>query len=157
MGHPGGGRTRITQRYIRYFNVLNFIPFDGNSLHTIFARISTWFLSRFSSSVRGRQGHESIVMRTDNVKIQWNLCQKSKLRWDQLPSSMPMRLNQQDKKNEMKLIRTPDASVLPDGTCLFSLPYGGKFSADPSSKNISCSSYSRKWPWIPRDNKRDVS
>ena len=52
MGHPGGGRTRITQRYVRYFNVLNFIPFDGNSLHTIFARISTWFLSSFTSSVK---------------------------------------------------------------------------------------------------------
>lgn len=28
MGPPGGGRARITQRYVRYFNLINFVPFE---------------------------------------------------------------------------------------------------------------------------------
>ena len=28
MGPPVGGRTRITQRYVRHFNLINFVLFD---------------------------------------------------------------------------------------------------------------------------------
>lgn len=35
MGPPGGGKTRITQRYVRHFNVLNFVPFDNDSLNRV--------------------------------------------------------------------------------------------------------------------------
>ena len=32
MGPPGGGRTFITQRYVRHYNLLNFVPFNNESL-----------------------------------------------------------------------------------------------------------------------------
>ena len=35
MGPPGGGRTRISNRYARHFNVLSFVPFDDASLAEI--------------------------------------------------------------------------------------------------------------------------
>ena len=56
MRPPGGGRTKITQRYIRYFNLLNFVPFDNESLRTIFSRISDWFLLQFPGQVKALSG-----------------------------------------------------------------------------------------------------
>ena len=44
MGPPGGGRTRITQRYVRHFNVLGFVPFDKDSLTRVFSTIVQWCL-----------------------------------------------------------------------------------------------------------------
>ncbi|CEG43665.1 axonemal dynein heavy chain [Plasmopara halstedii] len=52
MGPPGGGRTRITQRYVRYFNLINFVPFDDDSLRTIFTKITDWFLRTFAHSLK---------------------------------------------------------------------------------------------------------
>ncbi|KAG7377648.1 hypothetical protein PHYPSEUDO_011184 [Phytophthora pseudosyringae] len=52
MGPPGGGRTRITQRYVRYFNLINFVPFDNDSLRAIFTRITDWFLLSFPQAVK---------------------------------------------------------------------------------------------------------
>lgn len=52
MGPPGGGRTKITQRYIRYFNLVNFVPFDNDSLKTIFAKITDWFVMNFPGAVK---------------------------------------------------------------------------------------------------------
>ncbi|KAJ0395885.1 hypothetical protein P43SY_002016 [Pythium insidiosum] len=52
MGPPGGGRTRITQRYVRYFNLLNLVPFDTESLKSIFSRITDWFLLHFAGAVK---------------------------------------------------------------------------------------------------------
>ncbi|KAL3667786.1 hypothetical protein V7S43_007337 [Phytophthora oleae] len=52
MGPPGGGRTRITQRYVRYFNLINFVPFDNESLRAIFTRITDWFLLNFPQAVK---------------------------------------------------------------------------------------------------------
>lgn len=46
MGPPGGGRTKITQRYIRHFNVLNFINFNDESLARVFGTILDWRLSQ---------------------------------------------------------------------------------------------------------------
>ena len=54
MGPPGGGKTRITQRYVRHFNVINFVPFDADSLRSIFGTIMTWFLSSgYPSKIKG--------------------------------------------------------------------------------------------------------
>lgn len=53
MGPPGGGRTNITQRYVRHFNILNFVAFNTESLHRVFGIIMEWFLQRgFNSSVK---------------------------------------------------------------------------------------------------------
>jgi dynein heavy chain, axonemal len=46
MGPPGGGRTFITQRYVRHFNVLNFVPFSDVSLTRVFVTIVDWFLNK---------------------------------------------------------------------------------------------------------------
>ena len=60
MGPPGGGRTFITQRYVRHFNVLNFVPFSDPSLVSLFATIMDWFFTgkadpknKFSAEVQG--------------------------------------------------------------------------------------------------------
>lgn len=45
MGPPGGGRTKITQRYIRHFNLINFINFSDESLARVFGTILDWRLS----------------------------------------------------------------------------------------------------------------
>lgn len=53
MGPPGGGRTSITQRYVRHFNLINFVPFSNESLQRVFGTILEWFLQRgFSSGVK---------------------------------------------------------------------------------------------------------
>jgi dynein heavy chain len=44
MGPPGGGRTRITQRYIRHFNLINFVNFSNESLARVFGTILDWRL-----------------------------------------------------------------------------------------------------------------
>jgi dynein heavy chain len=46
MGPPGGGRTRITQRYVRHFNVINFINFSDESLGRVFGTILDWRLNQ---------------------------------------------------------------------------------------------------------------
>ena len=66
MGPPGGGKTRITQRYVRHFNVLNFVPFDNDSLNRVFGSIMDWFLNK------GHQGSvkslgTAVVQATINV------------------------------------------------------------------------------------------
>ena len=46
MGPPGGGRTRITQRYVRHFNLINFVNFSDDSLARVFGTILDWRLSQ---------------------------------------------------------------------------------------------------------------
>ncbi|KAF4028544.1 Microtubule-binding stalk of dynein motor domain-containing protein [Phytophthora infestans] len=65
MGPPGGGRTRITQRYVRYFNLINFVPFDNDSLRAIFTRITDWFLLNFPQAVKQLGG--AVVSATIDV------------------------------------------------------------------------------------------
>jgi dynein heavy chain len=52
MGPPGGGRTSITQRYVRHFNVINFVPFDHHGLAGVFQTVADWFLSKFSGQIK---------------------------------------------------------------------------------------------------------
>ncbi|TYZ61102.1 hypothetical protein PybrP1_000394 [[Pythium] brassicae (nom. inval.)] len=65
MGPPGGGRTRITQRYVRYFNLLNFVPFDTESLQGIFGRITDWFVLPFPGPIKQLAG--AVVSATIDV------------------------------------------------------------------------------------------
>ena len=52
MGPPGGGRSQITQRYNRHFNMVNYVPFDPDSLKRIFSVITDWFLEDFGGAIR---------------------------------------------------------------------------------------------------------
>lgn len=57
MGPPGGGRQHITQRYVRHFNLLNFVPFNDESLQRVFGTIVDWFLNRgFTGAVKSMGG-----------------------------------------------------------------------------------------------------
>lgn len=67
MGPPGGGRTSITQRYVRHFHLLNFVPFNNESLMRVFGIILEWFLhGGFSSAVK--QASRRLSM-TENYAI----------------------------------------------------------------------------------------
>lgn len=46
MGPPGGGRTSITQRFVRHFNLINFVPFSNDALQLVFGTILEWFLQK---------------------------------------------------------------------------------------------------------------
>ena len=43
MGPPGGGRSPITQRYQRHYNLLSIVEFDSKALEHIFGTIIGWF------------------------------------------------------------------------------------------------------------------
>jgi dynein heavy chain len=42
MGTPGGGKSFITPRFQRHFNIIAFANFDDNALKSIFKAILTW-------------------------------------------------------------------------------------------------------------------
>lgn len=66
MGPPGGGRTRITQRYVRHFNLINFVNFSDESLARVFGTILDWRLSQgFAASVK--QISTSVVQATISI------------------------------------------------------------------------------------------
>ena len=57
MGPPGGGRTKITQRYVRHFNVINFCNFSDESLARVFGTILDWHMqSGFAGGVKQVSG-----------------------------------------------------------------------------------------------------
>uniref|UniRef100_A0A7S3HTS3 Dynein heavy chain n=1 Tax=Spumella elongata TaxID=89044 RepID=A0A7S3HTS3_9STRA len=66
MGPPGGGRTRITQRYVRHFNVINFVNFSDESLARVFGTIIDWRLAQgFAAPVK--QLSEASVLATISI------------------------------------------------------------------------------------------
>ena len=52
MGPPGGGRTFITQRYLRHYNIIALTEFSGASLTRIFSTVLTFFLKPFDRSMQ---------------------------------------------------------------------------------------------------------
>ena len=52
MGLPGGGRSVITARYVRHFNVIGYIPSDDASLVKIFDAIVAWSTAAAPSAVK---------------------------------------------------------------------------------------------------------
>ena len=52
MGVPGGGRTDITKRLMRHFNVIYTPPFDEDSLHKIFTSILEWGMRDANESLQ---------------------------------------------------------------------------------------------------------
>ena len=51
-GVPGGGRTDITKRLMRHFNVIYTPPFDEDSLHKIFTSILEWGMRDANESLQ---------------------------------------------------------------------------------------------------------
>ena len=53
MGEPGGGRTFITPRFQRHFNLIAFAEFDEITLRKIFTKILDWYFSnnKFSTDI----------------------------------------------------------------------------------------------------------
>jgi dynein heavy chain len=72
MGTPGGGKSFITPRFQRHFNIVAFANFDENSLNTIFRNILKWHFREggFSPDVAGLE--QKIVQATFKIyeKIQ---------------------------------------------------------------------------------------
>lgn len=66
MGPPGGGRTQITKRYVRHFNILNFINFSNDSLSRVFGTILDWKLNQGYAAPL-KQLSSSIVTSTIHV------------------------------------------------------------------------------------------
>ena len=58
MGEPGGGRTFITPRFQRHFNLIAFAEFDDNTMKKIFSKILDWYFNngRFSADIIGYAG-----------------------------------------------------------------------------------------------------
>ena len=67
MGEPGGGKSFITPRCQRLFNVIGFANFDDGTMTKIFTKILEWFFStrKFDKSVEGIAG--KIVLGTLEV------------------------------------------------------------------------------------------
>lgn len=75
MGTPGGGKSFITPRFQRHFNIVAFANFDEASLNTIFRSILKWHFREggFSPDVVGLE--QKIVQATFKIyeKIQMDL------------------------------------------------------------------------------------
>lgn len=57
MGPPGGGKSFITPRLQRHFNVISVATFDENSMKTIFSSILKWYFrtGAFSQEVASQE------------------------------------------------------------------------------------------------------
>jgi dynein heavy chain len=55
MGPPGGGRTFITGRLVRHFNVISYTELDKDTIKMIFTSLMTNFYKKYSESVRNAQ------------------------------------------------------------------------------------------------------
>lgn len=55
MGTPGGGKSFITPRFQRHFNIIAFANFDENSMKSIFSSILKWHfrVGNFSNEIQG--------------------------------------------------------------------------------------------------------
>jgi dynein heavy chain len=53
MGPPGGGRSSLTQRLQRHFNIITYNILDNNSIEMIFSKIIGRYFANFSDEVKG--------------------------------------------------------------------------------------------------------
>jgi dynein heavy chain len=54
MGPPGGGKTRITDRMVRHFNVLSYTETDDATITVIFNKIVAAYLATFNEEIVGK-------------------------------------------------------------------------------------------------------
>lgn len=52
MGPPGGGRTFITNRIIRHFNIIAYNDLDKETINLIFTNLMANFYRKFNEGVR---------------------------------------------------------------------------------------------------------
>lgn len=53
MGPPGGGRTYITNRLCRHFNILAYTELSKEIIMTIFTSLLNYYMKKFPDNVRG--------------------------------------------------------------------------------------------------------
>jgi len=72
MGPPGGGRTFITNRLVRHFNMLTYTELDEATIEYIFGTIVEFFLKRFNDSIKNIQKSlvESVLHVYNTVKAE---------------------------------------------------------------------------------------
>jgi dynein heavy chain, axonemal len=51
MGPPGGGRSAITNRMMRHFNIISYTELDQSTISYIFTTLLDFFLGKFDESV----------------------------------------------------------------------------------------------------------
>ena len=70
MGPPGGGRSQITNRITRHFNVIAYTELDQVTISQIFTALVTNFLKRFCEDIRNLIDPfiESVLVVYDRVK-----------------------------------------------------------------------------------------
>lgn len=70
MGPPGGGRTFITARLVRHFNVIAYTELERETIASIFSSLMANFYKRFSESVRNAQAQiiEAVLKIYDKVR-----------------------------------------------------------------------------------------
>lgn len=51
LGPPGGGRTQITPRIVRHFNMMNSNELDSKTIAHIFSTVSRHFLRKFPEEI----------------------------------------------------------------------------------------------------------
>ena len=70
MGPPGGGRTFITNRIIRHFNIINYNDLDQDTINTIFTQLLANFYRKFSENVRNAEPQiiSSVIRVYDKVR-----------------------------------------------------------------------------------------
>ena len=107
MGPPGGGRTRITQRYVRHFNLINFVNFSDESLARVFGTIIDWRLAQgYAAPVK--QLSEASVLATLTV---YNQISKSLL---PTPAKSHYTFNLRDLSKVFQGILMSDATFVKD-------------------------------------------
>ena len=68
MGPPGGGKTKITDRMVRHFNVLSYTETDDKTISVIFNKIVNAYLAGFEDSIK-----ELLSMTVDMVIDVYNV------------------------------------------------------------------------------------
>lgn len=59
MGPPGGGRTFITNRLVRHFNMLAYTELPSDIINSIFTSLLAFYLRKFPEPVRHFDKHLS--------------------------------------------------------------------------------------------------
>lgn len=70
MGPPGGGRTRITDRMCRHFNLIAYTELDADTVTRIFSVLLGHFLKRFAENIKEMLPElvDSVLLVYDTVK-----------------------------------------------------------------------------------------